>query len=189
MTDMLNSNESGYALIDALVGIAVGGLIMMLVAGGLRQISAMDTRLFEDARMRRDMLGLLTTLRQWIEPGMAHPLSNQDQESALVRPVAGAITRGEWALGRLAIRPIHQNQHQLELKIEATGSPEEILPLLVAPRIRLDVTNANHPFLVSFLTLGVQPPDKKDMLEFRIARPRLARPLCQAQPFHRTCLP
>lgn len=189
MIETPHSHESGYALIDALVGVAIGSLIMLLVAGGLRQISAIDARLIEDARMRRDMLGLMTTLRQWVEPGRPISLPEGNQTPLLMRPLAGAATSTEWALGKLMIRPAYREQHQLEIQIAVPGSPDETMSLLTAPRIEFHVTNANHPFLTSFLGLSLQGSDRKELLALTIAQPRRARALCQAQPFHRDCLP
>lgn len=61
------SDEDGYVLFDALVGLAIAALVMAIVTLSLRSAIDLNRRAAEEAQLRRDMMAGVRGLTRWLE--------------------------------------------------------------------------------------------------------------------------
>lgn len=192
MTDG-STKDAGYVLLDALVGIALGGLVMSFVAIGLRQISAVEATVSRDAKDRRETLSVLAVLRQWSEatiPGTAP--AGMDPDSAMVfhRAIPDFNSGSRILEGKIGIEPVGIGRLSgLILTIQDPQGRPERIELFKGSQLALAQVPVSGPFVSRAWTLSFRRDPATAPFLVQIIKPSFARPRCIAEPYLQECLP
>jgi hypothetical protein len=187
------TKDAGYVLLDALVGIALGGLVMSFVAIGLRQISAVETSLKRDAQDRRETLSMLSVLRQWSEatiPGAEPGRMSPDDAMVFHRALPDASSENRIIEAKVGIEPFGFGANsRLILTIQNPQGPTERIDLFKGSQMALTQAPVAGPFISRVWTLVLRREPSMAPFRVQVIKPAYARPRCIAEPYLKECLP
>jgi hypothetical protein len=189
----LPRKDAGYVLLDALVGIALGGLVMSFVAIGLRQMAAAGTTLSEDATKRRETLSMLLTLRQWSEAiNPVAKLGSPPPDDVMVfhRTVPEAGSGSRVIEAKVGIEPFGTGDHtRLILTIQNPQGQTESIELFRGSQMALAQMPVASPFVSRAWMISLRREPSTAPIRVQVNTPTYARTRCIAEPYLRECLP
>jgi hypothetical protein len=192
------SDESGFALLDALIGLAVAGIVMLFTLGALRDLGSLHRRLDLEAKERRELVTTFQSIRSAFEQAApdlksvnrpnGNVGSNSEYSFAIAVPQGGEAAGP--ALARLHAERSTSGQQSLSLSIEHPNMGTRTTELIrQRSGIELLATSGQDPLVANELTVSLTRNGETNPVQWLFARPAFARARCVASPFEASCRP
>ncbi|MCZ8182427.1 MAG: hypothetical protein O9322_05610 [Beijerinckiaceae bacterium] len=187
--------EGGYVLLDALVGIALTGMVLAFAFSAMREISTMRDRLATESRERRELASAVSTIRNRLENAHAARRQDNDSEVGSFRQItfatrySAAADAGQHVPLHLTIEADRAGRDELLLELGHLGSRQREARLLSSAKIELHSSASDNLFAVRDIELSIARTARSTPLTLRFSQPRYTRVFCVAAPFDPSCQP
>lgn len=192
------SGEGGFALLDALIGLAIAGIVLLFTIGSLRELGSLHRRLDLEAKERRELVAAIQSIRNTLEqaapdPGDGGRLAGtvgptSEYSFAISAPVAGEGAGP--AMAHLRAERVAGGPQSLSLSI---GHPDPGVRTTDLIRqlsgVEFLVTLGRNPLVANELTVSLTRKGEARSMQWLFMRPAFARALCVAAPFEPACRP
>lgn len=187
--------ENGYVLLDALVGIALTGVVLAFTFGAMREISLMRDRLVIESRERRELISAVSTIRTRLENTYTARHQRNDSDVGSFRKITFATPFpttteiDQYVPLVLSIESDRTGRDDLVLELGHLGSSQRTARLLSSAKIEINGFASSDLFAVRDIELSITSTARSAPVSLRFSQQSYARVFCIAIPFDPSCPP